>query len=82
MRDYIKRFNYAMLEVPMKKGLRAFRFTFSLDKKYSINYSELLVRAQKYAQVEEQALSQRQVEKESRPSKKKAKEDEFRPLGV
>ena len=40
----------------MKKGLRASRFTFFVDKKSPKTYAELLTRAQKYVSMEEQAV--------------------------
>ena len=65
LRDFVARFNAIAMEVPnlneqvalsaMKKGLKASRFTFSLDKKTPKTYAELLTRAQKYALAEEQA---------------------------
>lgn len=63
MKEYIDRFKSATLEIynmdesiamlALKRGLRSFRFTYSLDKTYPKSYSELLTHAQKYIRVEE-----------------------------
>ena len=55
LRDFVAHFNTAMLEVrdlnedmaisAIKRGLRKFRFTYSLDKTLSRTYAELLKRA-------------------------------------
>jgi len=71
----------ATLEIPdlnehvampaLKKGLRTSRLTFSLDKKFSKSYAELLSRAQKYADTEEQAANRRLIEGKPHSKNKK-----------
>jgi len=78
--DYISRFNAATLEIPdlnehvamsaLKKGLRTSRLTILLDKKFPKSYAELLLRAQKYTNAEEQAAN-RWLTEGKPPSKKK-----------
>ena len=71
-RDFVARFNVAMLEVrdlnenmaiaAMKKGLRGSRFTYSLDKTLPRTYAELLKRAYKYMRTDEGVSDRCQTE--------------------
>ena len=44
----------------MKDGLRPSRFLFSLKKRFSMDYAEMLSRADKYANIEEAMTSKRE----------------------
>ena len=72
LRHFVMRFNVAMLEVrdlnedmailAMKHGLRASRFTYSLDKTLLRTYAKLLERTYKYMHAEEGASDRRLTE--------------------
>ena len=74
-------FNTATLEVrdlnedmtisTMKKGLKAFRFTYFLDKTLSRTYAELLEHAYKYIRTDEGASDGRQIEGQDQKKKQK-----------
>ena len=81
LREFMVRFNTATLEVKdldeataiaaMKRGLRNFKFTYSLDMTLPRSYVELLECIQKYIHTEEAATDRRQFEEKSQ--KKKAR---------
>ena len=76
LRHFVARFNTATLEVrdlnedmaisAMKRGLRASRFTYSLDKTLPRTYAELLERAYKYMRTDEGASDRCLAEPEAR----------------
>ena len=47
--------------IVMKGDLRFFKFLFSLEKRFSTDYAEMLVRAEKYANVEEAMAAQKET---------------------
>ena len=67
LREFITRFNTVTLEVTdldqmvamlaMKDTLKPSRFLFSLEKKFSISFFEMLSHAKKYANTEEAFLA-------------------------
>ena len=81
---FITRFNATILEVSdldqivtmsiMKDDLRPIRFLFSLEKRFSTSFVEMLARAKKYANAEE-AMSAR---RSSAPNQHEKKEKEKR----
>ena len=84
MRDFVARFNAAILEVrdlnedmtmsAIKRGLRGFRFTYSLDKTLLLIYAELLKRAYKYIRMDEVASDRHQEDKKGQKKKQKKSE--------
>ena len=85
LRDFVARFNMAMLEVKdlnenmaistMKRGLRGFRFIYSLDKTLPRTYAELLEHVYKYMRADEGAFDRRQTKGKSQKKKKKQKKE-------
>ena len=82
LRDFVVRFNAAMLEVrdlnedmaisTIKRDLRMSRFTYSLDKTLLQIYAKLLECAYKYIRMDEDAFDRCQTEeKDKKKSKKK-----------
>ena len=60
----------------MKGGLRPSHFLFSLEKRFFVDYAEMLVRAEKYANAEEAMAAQKETASNQAEKKEKRKREE------
>ena len=83
---FISRFNTATLVISdldqtvamtaMKEGLKPSRFLFSLEKKFTVDYAEMLAQAEKYANAEEAMAARKETSLSRTKKRDKRKREE------